>query len=80
MELSCHPSVDELRQAIKARGADAVACNVCRHEEFLTEQVAIMETGSGYGAQRMKRLDLVCTNCGHVMGFELDKLRESRPE
>lgn len=79
MDLSSHPSVDELRQAIQARGAN-VACNVCRQEEFSTEQVAIMEAGSGYGTQRIKRMDLVCQNCGHVMGFELDRLRQSRPE
>ncbi len=33
--------------------------------------------GGGYGAHRLRRADLVCENCGHGMGFELDKLRRS---
>lgn len=74
MDISSHPSVEELRQAIQARGAN-VACNVCGREEFSMEQVAAMDAGGGYGTHRLRRADLVCENCGHVMGFELDKLR-----
>ena len=75
MDISSRPSVTELRQAIQARGGN-ITCNVCGHEEFSMEQVATMEAGgSGYGTHRLKRADLVCENCGHVMGFELAKLR-----
>lgn len=74
MDISSHPSVEELRQAIQAKGGN-IACNVCGGEEFSMEQVAAMDAGGGYGMHRLKRADLVCENCGHVMGFELDKLR-----
>lgn len=75
MEISSHPSVNELRQAIQARGGN-IACNVCGREEFSIEQIATMDdAGSGYGTHRLKRADLICDNCGHIMGFELAKLR-----
>ena len=75
MDISSHPSVEEVRQAIRAKRGVGVACNVCGGEEFAMEQVAAMEAGGGYGMHRLKRADLVCEGCGHVMGFELDKLR-----
>ena len=76
MGISSHPSVEEVREAIRAKRGVGVACNVCGGEEFSTEQVAPMDAaGSGYGMHRLKRADLVCEGCGHVMGFELDKLR-----
>ena len=64
-----------MRRAIQRKGGD-IACNVCGQGEFSMEQVATMDSGgSGYGTHRLKRADLVCENCGHVMGFELVKLR-----
>jgi len=74
MAISSHPSVDELRQAIQERGGNT-ACNVCGHEEFSMEQITTIESGGGYGSHRLKRADLICENCGHVMGFELEKLQ-----
>lgn len=78
MDISSHPSVDELRRAIRAKGGAAI-CKECGSEELSMEQVAPMDAGgSGYGTHRLKRADLVCENCGHVMGYELDKLRSDR--
>lgn len=73
MNISSHPSVDELKQAVQARGG-TVACNVCHKEEFSVEQVTPMASSGGYGSRRLNRTDLICENCGHVMGFELEKL------
>ncbi len=39
------------------------------------EQISTFDAAGGYGAHRLKRADLVCEGCGHVMGFELEKLR-----
>ncbi|HET7477884.1 MAG TPA: hypothetical protein VFJ72_00070 [Rubrobacteraceae bacterium] len=75
MNISSHPSADDLRQAIRARGGAAV-CRECGSEDLSLEQVEPMDAaGTGYGTRRLKRADLVCENCGHVMGYELDKLR-----
>jgi len=75
VEISSHPSVNELRQVIQARGGNIV-CNVCGREEFSMEQIAPMDAaGSGYGTHRLQRVHLVCDNCGHVMAFELGRLR-----
>lgn len=74
MSISSRPSADELRQAIQAKGGN-ITCNVCGHEEFTIEQVAPADASGGYGVHRLKRADLVCENCGHVMGFELEKLQ-----
>jgi uncharacterized Zn finger protein len=79
MSLSSHPSADELRQAIQSRGGN-ITCNVCGGEEFSMEQVTTVDAGGGYGSHRLKRADLICGNCGHVMGFELEKMREVSPE
>ncbi len=75
MDIPSHPSVEELRRAIRAKRGVGVACNVCGGEEFSMEQISTFDAASGYGAHRLKRADLVCEGCGHVMGFELEKLR-----
>ena len=74
MEIPSHLSVEELRQTIQARGGAAV-CMECGGEKLSLEQVAPMSAREGYGTHRLKRADLVCENCGHVMGYELEKLR-----
>lgn len=74
MSISSHPSADELRQAIKDKGGN-IACNVCGKEDFAMEHVTARDAGGGYGTHQLKRADLVCENCGHVMGFELAKLQ-----
>ena len=79
MDIPSHPSVDELVRAIEARGGN-VACSVCGHREFSMEQVMPMAASGGYGSRREARTDLMCENCGHVLGFELAKLRSTRPE
>jgi 5-methylcytosine-specific restriction endonuclease McrA len=76
MDLFSRPSVEGLRQAIRTKRGVDVSCNVCGSEEFSMEHVAPLDgAGPGYGARRLKRADLVCEGCGHVMGFELEKLR-----
>lgn len=74
MAISSHPSVDELRQVIEELGGKIV-CNVCGNEEFSMEQISTIDSGGGYGSHRLKRADLICEKCGHVMGFELAKLQ-----
>ena len=75
MNIPSHPSAEELRQAIKAKGGMAV-CKECGGEELSVEEVSPMDAaGAGYGTHRLNRADLICENCGHVMGYELDKLR-----
>lgn len=74
MDIPSLPSVEELRQAIQARGGTAV-CKECGGEDLSMEQVTPMSAREGYGTHRLKRADLVCENCGHVMGYELAKLR-----
>ncbi len=78
MDISSHPSVEELVEAVRARGG-TVACNVCSGQEFSIKQVQPMAESGGYGERREHRTDLMCENCGHVMGFEIAKLRADRP-
>jgi hypothetical protein len=76
VEVPAHPSVDELREAIRARGGN-LACTVCGGEEFVMEEAQLLGAGKqeGYGTRRLKRMQLVCENCSHVMSFEVEKLR-----
>jgi predicted nucleic-acid-binding Zn-ribbon protein len=76
VDVPAHPSVDELREAILARGGN-LTCPVCGREEFTMEEAQILGAGKqeGYGARRLKRVQLVCENCSHVMSFEVEKLR-----
>lgn len=76
MDISSHPTVDELREAVRARGA-TLACTVCGHEEFSMEEAELRGAGAGqyFGNYRLPRAQIVCENCGHVMSFEVDKLR-----
>lgn len=79
VDVPAHPSVDELREAIRSRGAN-LACTVCGGEEFTMEEAQLLGAGKqeGYGARRLKRVQLVCGNCSHVMSFEVEKLRTAR--
>lgn len=76
MQISDHPTVDELRQAIRERGA-TLACTICGTEEFALEEATILGAGQeqGYGGHRLKRAQLVCRNCSHVMSFEVSMLK-----
>ncbi|CAN5674719.1 hypothetical protein BH24ACT22_BH24ACT22_07140 [soil metagenome] len=79
MEVSSHPSVDELREALRKKDT-SLACTVCGHEEFSMEEATLRASGKGqsYGNVRLMRAQIVCENCGHVMGFEIEKLQGSR--
>jgi transcription elongation factor Elf1 len=78
MEISSHPSVDELREALRERDV-TFACTVCGRKEFSRRRPR-------YGAPGWDRTtgltawcaQLVCEECGHVMGFEIEKLQKNR--
>lgn len=79
MEISSHPSVDELREALRERDV-TLACTVCGRKEFSMEEATLRGSGMGqnYGVNRLARAQLVCEECGHVMGFEIEKLQKNR--
>jgi hypothetical protein len=79
MEISSHPSVDELREALRERDV-TLACTICGREEFSMEEATLRAIGKGqhYGAVRLPRAQLVCEKCGHVMGFEIEKLQKNQ--
>jgi uncharacterized Zn finger protein len=79
MEIKSHPSVDELRGALREKDVSP-ACTICGREEFSMEEASLRGSGKGqhYGNYRLQRAQLVCENCGHVMGFEIEKLQNRR--
>lgn len=79
MEISSHPSVDELREALSEMDV-TLACTMCGREDFSMEEATLQGSGKGqnYGITRLARAQLVCEKCGHVMGFEIEKLRKNR--
>ncbi len=79
MEISTHPSVDELREALRERDV-TLACTICGREEFSMERATLRGSGKGqqYGAVRLARTQIVCEKCGHVMGFEIEKLQKNQ--
>jgi hypothetical protein len=80
MEISSHPSVDEMREALREMDV-TLACTVCGRDEFSMEEATVRGSGLGqnYGSYRLPRAQLVCEECGgHVMGFEIGKLQKSR--
>ena len=78
MEISSHPTVDELGRAIRERGGN-LSCPICGREEFSLDEVAVMGAGAHerYGTHRLRRVQLTCGNCGCVMAFDLERLRSS---
>jgi uncharacterized Zn finger protein len=58
----------------------SLACTICGLEEFSMEEASLRGSGKGqhYGNYRLQRTQLVCENCGHVMGFEIEKLQNRR--
>ena len=79
MEISSHPSVDELREALRERDV-TLACTICGQEEFSKEEATLRSAGKGqhYGTYRLARTQIVCEKCGHVMGFEIEKLQKNQ--
>jgi hypothetical protein len=79
MEISTHPSVDELREALRERDV-TLACTICGREEFSMEEASLRGVGKGqaYGMVRLARAQIVCEKCGHVMGFEIEKLQKNQ--
>jgi uncharacterized Zn finger protein len=79
MEISSHPSVDELREALRERDV-TLACTICGQEEFSMEEATLRGAGKGqhYGTYRLARAQLVCKKCGHVMSFEVEKLQKNQ--
>lgn len=79
MEISSHPSVDDLREALREIDV-SLACAMCRHEVFSMEEATLRGSGKGqnYGISLLARAQLVCEKCGYVMSFEIEKLRNTR--
>jgi len=76
-----HPTVEGVKQAVQAKGG-TLACAVCGREEFTLVEVTVLGSGMAeqYGTRRQQRAQLVCENCGHVMNFDLAKLRATGGE
>ncbi len=76
MDSGSHPSVEGVKQAVQAKGG-TLACPVCGGEEFTLEEASVLGSGRAeeYGTSRLQRAQLGCENCGHVMNFDLAKLR-----
>ena len=77
MDGGSHPTVEGITRAVQAKGG-TLACPVCGREEgFTLVEVTVLGAGMAeqYGTRRHQRAQLVCENCGHVMNFDLAKLR-----
>jgi len=76
MDGGSHPSVEGIKRAVQAKGG-TLACPVCGREEFTLVEVTVLGAGMAeqYGTRRQQRAQLVCENCGHVMNFDLTKVR-----
>lgn len=61
MQISAHPSIDELRRTLHERNVD-LACTICGGEKFVREEAALPGAGhvQRYGNYR---LQLVCERC-----------------
>jgi hypothetical protein len=61
MEVSSHPSVDELRDALRERDV-TLACTLCGREEFSMVEASLRDFGKrrNYGVYRLARAQLVC--------------------
>jgi hypothetical protein len=77
MEISSHPSVDELRSFTR-EGRDPRlhdmwarrALDGGGHTSELREGTALRDLPPG--------AQLICEKCGHVMGFEIEKLQRNQ--
>jgi transcription elongation factor Elf1 len=76
MDGGSHPTVEGITRAVQAKGGTLV-CPVCGREEFTLVEVTVLGSGMAeqYGTRRQQRAQLVCENCGHVMNFDLTKVR-----
>ena len=74
MGISSHPSVEEIKQAVRSKGG-TLSCPVCGREEYTAEDVDVLSGLRTYGARRLRREQLVCANCGCVVNFDVAKLQ-----
>lgn len=79
MGSSSHPSVEEIKQAVRFKGG-ALSCPVCGREEYTAEQVDVLSGHRKYGTHRLHREQLVCKNCGCVVNFDVAKLQAKGEE
>ena len=70
-----HPTVEAVHEAVRAKGG-SLSCPICGRDEFALEEVTVMGSGmaEGYGTRRVERGQLVCENCGGVVGIDLERL------
>ena len=69
------PTVEAVHEAVRAKGG-SLSCPICGRDEFALEEVTVMGSGmaEGYGTRRVERGQLVCENCGGVVGIDLERL------
>ena len=75
VDLGNRPTVEAVHEAARAKGG-SLSCPVCGRDEFVLEEVTVTGSGmaEGYGTQRVERGQLVCENCGGVVGIDLERL------
>jgi predicted nucleic-acid-binding Zn-ribbon protein len=75
VDLGNHPTVEAVHEAVRAKGG-SLSCPICGRDEFALEEVSVMGSGmaEGYGTRRVQRGQLVCENCGGVVGIDLERL------
>ena len=73
--MSKHPTVEAVHEAVRAKGG-SLSCPICGRDEFALEEVTVTGSGmsEGYGTRRIERGQLVCENCGGVVGIDLERL------
>ena len=76
VDLGNHPTVEAVREAVRAKGG-SLSCPLCERDEFALEQITVLGRGvtAGYGTRRVQRGPLVCKNCGCVITIDLTRLR-----
>jgi predicted nucleic-acid-binding Zn-ribbon protein len=75
VDLSKHPTVEAVHEAVRAKGG-SLSCPICGRDEFALEEVSLTGSGmaEGYGRRPVERGQLVCENCGGVVGIDLERL------
>jgi Fur family ferric uptake transcriptional regulator len=81
-----HPSVEDIRRALKERGAHVGTATVYRTLEVLVESGLVRENDFGQGFKRYEPMPtqahhehLICERCGRVVEFQNERLERMLP-
>ena len=81
-----HPSVEDIRRALKERGAHVGTATVYRTLEVLVESGLVRENDFGEGFKRYEPMPaqahhehLICERCGRVVEFQNERLERMLP-